>query len=175
MATPVVSAAAALLIQKQPSLTPDQIKARLMKTASKALALYSTGTDSISHQIYNNQSDIFTVGAGYVNIAAALSSNDLTTKPTLSPLAKYNSATRKISIVRNFSVTWGDTVLWGDASVWGNIVFSHSAVSSFDESVLWGDSVCWGDSTTAGFNVLWGSGVNSNTTLQALSADADDQ
>ena len=35
MAAPVVSAAAAILLQKNPSLTPDQVKARLMKTASK--------------------------------------------------------------------------------------------------------------------------------------------
>src|SRR5205823_2443097 len=64
MATPVVSAAAALLIQKQPSLTPDQVKARLMKTATKALNLYSTGISALDWRTYTNQSDIFTVGAG---------------------------------------------------------------------------------------------------------------
>jgi len=35
MATPMVAGAAALLLQKQPSLTPDQVKAILMKTATK--------------------------------------------------------------------------------------------------------------------------------------------
>jgi serine protease AprX len=35
MATPYVSAAAVLLIQQNPSLTPDQVKARLMLTAVK--------------------------------------------------------------------------------------------------------------------------------------------
>jgi serine protease AprX len=33
MATPVVSGAVADMLQGQPSLTPDQVKARLMKTA----------------------------------------------------------------------------------------------------------------------------------------------
>ena len=42
MATPVVSGAAALLIQKSPSLTPDQVKARLMKTATKSFSLYTS-------------------------------------------------------------------------------------------------------------------------------------
>ena len=54
-------------------------------------------------------------------------------------------------------------------------MFSKTAVSSLDESVLWGDTVVWGDATAAGFSVLWGSGVNASTSLQALSADDDDQ
>src|SRR6202167_678404 len=45
MATPVVSGAAALLVTEEPSLGPDQIKARLMKTATKQFARYSTSTD----------------------------------------------------------------------------------------------------------------------------------
>jgi len=36
MATPVVSGAAALVLQRNPSLSPDQVKAILMKTASKS-------------------------------------------------------------------------------------------------------------------------------------------
>ena len=35
MATPMVSGAAALLLEKEPNLTPDQVKARLMRTATK--------------------------------------------------------------------------------------------------------------------------------------------
>ena len=35
MATPAVAGAAALLLQEQSTLTPDQVKARLMKTAYK--------------------------------------------------------------------------------------------------------------------------------------------
>jgi serine protease AprX len=45
MATAVVSGAAALLIQKDPSLTPDQVKARLMLTASKTFPLWANATD----------------------------------------------------------------------------------------------------------------------------------
>src|SRR2546430_7096800 len=42
MAAPMVSGAAALLLQKNPSLSPDQVKARLMKTASKSFPSVST-------------------------------------------------------------------------------------------------------------------------------------
>ena len=174
MVTPVVSGVAALLIQQNPSLTPDQVKARLMKTATKGLTLYSIATDAKTLKNFNGQSDIFTVGAGYLNIAAALINNNLTTLPALSPTAVYNPVSKTTRIVRNFSVTWGDSVLWGDAGLFGNIVFSRLAVNASDESVLWGDSVCWGDSTAAGFTVLWGDGVAAATALTALSADDGD-
>ena len=41
MATPAVAGAVALMLQEQSTLTPDQVKARLMKTAYKmGLDLY---------------------------------------------------------------------------------------------------------------------------------------
>ena len=46
MATAVVSGGAALVIQKNPTFTPDQVKAVLMKTAYKSLPQYSTVTDA---------------------------------------------------------------------------------------------------------------------------------
>jgi len=174
MATPVVSGAAALLIQQHPSLTPDQVKARLMKTAAKALNLYSTGIDALTLQAYQDQADIFTVGAGYVDINAALANNDLATLPALSPTAVHNAITNKTVIVRGAS--WGDSVLWGDSAVFGNIVFKStvrfsSDASAMDDSVLWGDTVIWGQDDS----VLWGDTVNGMTSTTALTADDGDK
>src|SRR5437870_7940161 len=75
MATPVVSGAAALLLQKDPSLAPDQVKARLMKTAWKGFGQYNDAIDQVGAH-YSLQSVIFAVGAGYLDVAAALSSTD---------------------------------------------------------------------------------------------------
>jgi len=173
MATPVASGAAALLIQQHPSLTPDQVKARLMKTAAKTLNLYSTGIDALTGQTYTQQADIFTVGAGYIDIAAALANNDLASLPALSPTAAHNPITNQTVIIRGAS--WGDSVLWGDSAVFGNIVFKStvgfSSVLGLDDSVLWGDSVIWGDSTS----VLWGDTVNGTSSLSALSAGDGDK
>ena len=68
MATPVVSGAVALLLQQNAKLTPDQIKARLMKSAYKTFPRSSTATDPATGKTYTSQYDIFTVGAGYLDI-----------------------------------------------------------------------------------------------------------
>ncbi len=67
MATPVVSGAAALLVQAQPRITPDQVKARLMKTAYKAFPSTSATVDPVTGVTYVSEYDIFTVGAGYLD------------------------------------------------------------------------------------------------------------
>ena len=91
MAAPVVSGAVALLLQSHPMLTPDQVKARLMRTAYKNLVPYSTVTDPVTGQIYNDQADIFTVGSGYLDIQAALSETTVASLSAESPTAAYNS------------------------------------------------------------------------------------
>src|SRR5579863_4870859 len=49
MATPVVSGAVALMIQKDPTLTPDTVKARIMKTAWKGFGVYTSSFDVFSN------------------------------------------------------------------------------------------------------------------------------
>ena len=67
MSAPVVSAAVASLMEKNPSLTPDQVKARLMKTASKSFPTSSVAVDPATGISYTSYYDIFTVGAGYLD------------------------------------------------------------------------------------------------------------
>ena len=52
MATPVVTGAVADMLQGQPSLTPDQVKARLMKTAYKTFPTSSTAVDPVTGQTF---------------------------------------------------------------------------------------------------------------------------
>ena len=52
MATPVVSGAAAILIANEPTLGPDKVKARLMKTTSKTFPVTSAVTDPSTGAVY---------------------------------------------------------------------------------------------------------------------------
>jgi serine protease AprX len=157
MAAPMVSGAAALMFEKNPSLTPDQVKARLMKTAFKNLPLHTTATDPVTGTTYNEQADIFTVGAGYLDIAAALNNTDSASSAVgvaNSPTASYNATTGQVTLVNGSSVLWGSSVMWGTSVVWGTSVIWGTNASG--QSVLWGSSVVWGTSTNSGFSVVWG-------------------
>lgn len=90
MAAPFVSAAAALLLEQHPGFTPDQVKARLMKTATRTFPRTSSYTDLASGVTYRQQYDIFTIGAGYVDVNAALASNEV---------APYGASAASASIV----------------------------------------------------------------------------
>ena len=87
MATPMVSGAAALMLQEDPTLTPDQVKARLMKTATKNFPASSIATDPTTGLSYTSQYDIFTVGAGYLDVWGALNNSDLAAGSAISPTA----------------------------------------------------------------------------------------
>ncbi|HEY2913807.1 MAG TPA: S8 family peptidase, partial [Candidatus Angelobacter sp.] len=76
MATPIVAGAAALMFQKDPTLTPDTIKARMMKTAWKGYPGNSWAYDN-SGKSYFSQYDVFTIGAGYLDIYSSLKSTDV--------------------------------------------------------------------------------------------------
>jgi serine protease AprX len=164
MATPVVSGAVALLLDQNSSLAPDQVKARLMKTAYKTFPVSTVSTDLTTGQTFTSYYDIFTVGAGYLDVAAALGNNDLAPAAVgsaVSPSAVYNSSTGTVSLVNGSSVVWGTSVVWGSSVVWGNSVVWGTNVSG--SSVVWGTSVVWGSSVMSGFSVVWGTSTGSTS------------
>jgi len=154
MATPMVSGAAALLLQKTPTLTPDTVKARLMKTASKGFPASTIATDPVTHQTYTDYYDLFSVGAGYLDVWAALNNTD--TLPSganaLSPTVTWNSTTHQATLVNAPKSVWNTAILWGTAIVWGtNIVSGQTAINS--------SAIVWGTSSTSGFAIIWGNAI----------------
>jgi serine protease AprX len=152
-AAPMVSGAAALLLEKEPGLTPDQVKARLMKTATKNFPATSLATDPATGVTYETTYDLFTVGAGYLDVWGALNSSDVASGPTLSPYATFDSSTGTTSVILPPGSAWQDATNWGTAVVWGtNVIVNGTAV-------VWGTAVIWGTSTSQAMAVVWGTTV----------------
>jgi len=166
MATPVVSGAVALLLQQNGSLKPDQVKARLMKTATKNFPASSTVTDTTVNPpvTYTTYYDPFTVGAGYLDIGAAANSSYTiaTTKNAQSPSAVYTASSDTGTFLFPAGSAIGFTAgATGSSVIWGTNVTPSSVI--WGTSVTWGTSVIWGTSDDGGdgFSVLWGtSGIN---------------
>jgi len=192
MAAPVVSGAAALLIQQNSSLTPDQVKARLMLTAYKSFPTSSSVTDPTTGIVYTDYYDVFTVGAGYVDIAAALASTDVAvcsgsssisatasvsaTAATstnsaagvgcaLSPTAVFNASTGTATLVPAPSSIWNTQTLWAAQTVWG-------AAQVLDSSgTLWGSQTLWGAQTLWDQQSLWAQTTPSDSTIILVSGE----
>jgi len=65
-----------------------------MKTASKTFPLTSIAVDSNTGKVYPSTYDMFTVGAGYLDIRAALYNRDGAYDFALSPVAYWNPVWR---------------------------------------------------------------------------------
>lgn len=165
MAAPVVSGAAALLLQANPQLTPDQVKAKLMLTAYKTFPTTSTGTDPATGISYLSQYDLFTIGAGYLDIKAALADNTPFWSTALSPTAVYTPIPGSIlgtatvscgfsSVCKGFW-KWSTQSLWGtqsinsDQTIWGNYfwgtMFIWANDSPLPDPSTWPDQSYWPD------------------------------
>ena len=163
MATGLVSAAAAMMLQKDPSLTPATVKARLMRSARKF-----------------GESPIL-AGAGLLDIDAAMNETGIITGQALSPLMAFDSASGG-TLVQDTATLWGDEI-WGAGYLWTDGVnatgylwtdgVSANGYLWTDGGVdangyLWTDGgvfangYLWTDGGIAAFGYLWTDGVNSN-------------
>ncbi len=158
MATPVVSGAAALLIQHNPSLTPDLVKARLMKTASKTFPLTSVAVDPATGAVYPSTYDIFTIGAGYLNVWAALNNDDSGYGSALSPLVIWSPFLTTAVLFENAGSIWNNST-WSLTNVWGSHVVQPTiggSSAAWGDGGAWGSSAAWGDSGGWGTSAAWG-------------------
>ncbi len=172
MAAPMVSAAAALLLQQDRTLSPDLVKARLMKTAYKAFPSSSIATDTTTGSMYSSFYDIFTVGAGYLDISAALMNRDTLAGPALSPPAAYDSLGNRASLIPGLLATWAKSGNWASRTVWGNSVLLQSSGllggltgALTGNTIIWGSPAVWnglgtrGITGAAGTSAMWGVSV----------------
>jgi serine protease AprX len=120
---PIVAGAAALLLQSEPGLTPDQVKYRLMATANQSWAGYNAST----------------AGAGYLDIYAAV--HGTTTESANTGLAVSQLLTTGSDPV-NSTVNW-NSVNWNSVN-WNSVNWNSVNWNSVNwNSVNW-NSDYWG-------------------------------
>jgi serine protease AprX len=144
MATPVVSGTVALMLQANPNLTPNLVKAILEYTA----------------QVYPAYKPL-EEGAGFLNSLGAVR------------LAKFYATAKKGSLVPVEPI-WSKQFIWGNheiaggimvpaASAWGDNIVWGTATDGSGDNIVWGtacgagdcgDNIVWG--TARGDNIVWG-------------------
>ena len=166
MAAPVVSGTVALMLQANPALTPNLVKAILQFTAQDV-------------QRY----DYLTQGAGFLNTLGAV---------RLARFFRYGDKGDHYPEMRSWSrhILWGNVrvrggvltpggTAWGANIVWGdsftpsgqNIVWGENCTSYECDNIVWGNNIVWGESdagdnivwgNTDGDNIVWGNGDSDN-------------
>jgi serine protease AprX len=150
MAAPVVSGTVALMLQANPNLTPNLIKAILQYTAQKY-----PGYSALRQ------------GAGFLNSLGAVE------------LAKFY-ANAKAGDRMPVQAIWSRTVLWGNhrlrggyinprANAWAaNVVWGAArTLGATGDNIVWGtlcttcDNIVWGTADVTGDNIVWGTTVGS--------------
>ena len=184
MATAVVSGAVAILLQAQLALTPDQVKMLLMQTASKTFPTVTNVTDATTGQTFTSYYDIFTIGAGYLDLKSALKQiKQAPSGPTaMSPTAIYDSTSGDVELSFDPSSVFSDKAMWGASSanankaMWGaSGVWSDSVLAGnkaiWGASSVWGNKAMWGASSDTAEKAMWGAGaIWSNKALWGASS-----
>jgi serine protease AprX len=180
MAAPIVSGTVALMLQANPSLTPNAVKAILQYTAQ-----------------VNDTYDPLTEGAGFLNTLGAvrLASYYANAQPGQPyPVQKMwgkriiwgnHMLTGGVMLPNanawSLGTTWGvaardngDNVVWGTASNGDNIVWGTAANG---DNIVWGtaangDNIVWG-TAGQGDNVVWGTASNGDNIVWGTAANGD--
>jgi serine protease AprX len=129
VASPIVAGGAALLLQDEPNLTPDQVKYRLMATANKDWPEYSAEK----------------AGAGYLDVYAAVHGN--TTESANQDFIPHQLLARMAVIAFWANQNGGDEIDWEnvdwEAVNWDNVNWDSVNWSSVNWSSVNWSSVNW--------------------------------
>ncbi|MEO8682423.1 MAG: S8 family peptidase, partial [Vicinamibacterales bacterium] len=166
MSTPVVAGTVALMIQANPTLTPNMVKAILQFTA----------------QVYKGY-DSMTQGAGFLNTLGAVRlaryfaiGHKGERYPSMKAWSKQIFwGNRRVTggVLTPGGTAWADNIVWGDAATPGGkkIVWGENCYNGDCDNIVWGNNIVWGDSAdddnivwgnTDGDNIVWGNSSGDN-------------
>ena len=136
MSAAVVSGTAALILQANPSLTPNMVKAILMYSA----------------QLMDGE-DLFEQGAGMLNVEGALRlarsmKQTASTVPVGQKLLASAYLPKAESTIAGETFAWSRGVVWNDGWVSGTAVMTQQQ-DAYSQSLIWGDRrMAWGAGAT---------------------------
>ena len=154
MATPVVAGAAALMLEANPNLTPNLVKAMLQFTA----------------QVYPGE-NYLTQGAGFLNARGAVQLAEYfnvgqpgTPYPSMTGWSRHIFwGNKRVSggVLTPGGTAWADNIVWGNLQTPGghNIVWGDNCQDPCD-NIVWGNNIVWGESS--GDNIVWGESDGDN-------------
>jgi serine protease AprX len=166
MATPVVSGSVALMLEANPNLTPNLVKAILQFTAEK-----------------KRHYDYVTQGAGFLNTLGAVRlSRYFLAAEKGSPYPDMRGWSKHIlwgnyrvsgGVLTPGGTAWGKNIVWGDTVTPSgqNIVWGENCDRAACDDIVWGNNVVWGNSdaldnivwgNTDGDNIVWGNNYGDN-------------
>ena len=159
MATPVVSGAVALMLQANPNLTPNLIKAILEYTA-----ISKPGVSALRQ------------GAGFLNVSHAVALAAMAAQPNPAKVAIPTTWARHI-LWGNHMVSSG--VLNPKANAWRlGVEWGWAKTNATDgDNIVWGtmadgDNIVWGTATD-GDNIVWGTATDGDNIVWGTAADGD--
>lgn len=153
MAAPVVSGTVALMLQANPNLTPNLVKAILQFTSQEY-----PGYDAL------------TQGTGFLNARGAVQlaeyfHNKLkgSSYPSMRGWSKqifWGNKRVRGGVLTPGGTAWGSTVVWGSHPTGLNIVWGENCVDSSCEGIVWGKNIVWGEDGDD--NIVWGNSDDDN-------------
>jgi serine protease AprX len=150
MATPVVAGTVALMLEANPKLTPNMVKAILQYTAEVKRGY-----------------DFLTQGAGFLNTLGAVRlarffavGKPGDSYPDMRAWSKHliwgNRRVRG-GVLTPGGTAWALNIVWGDSlgPNGTNIVWGDNCGTAACDNIVWGNNIVWGDSFE-GDNIVWG-------------------
>jgi serine protease AprX len=147
MAAPVVSGVVARMLQANPALTPNAVKAILQYTATVTPAV-----------------DWLSQGAGFLNTEAAVSlaqfyatarDGDSLSSAGWSRHIIWGNYRVSGGVLQPWGSAWGNNIIWGSGG--DNIIWGSGCSTRACDNIIWGsakDNIIWG---SAKDNIIWGS------------------
>jgi len=137
MAAPMVSGAAALLLQQNPTLTPDQVKSPPDEDSNQRhFVIQRCDRSRHRHQLYKPVRHFYN-WSGYLDVWAALNNTDLAPAQggsALSPSASYGRYYGNVYVNGSLIACGTPARFWGSSAIWGPTIF----VSDDKKNVVWG-------------------------------------